>query len=251
MGFSNMEHRVTRARDAWVVRALRAAFRSPCLVCGATSSERFLCPQCRADSAIDASLHEYRVPLQRGTLSVQALGRYWARSGTAPSPAARLLHRFKYTHERRAGRALVHVLAAQGMPALDGSHVVLVPIPLHRHRLRARGFNQAAWLARGLARSGCGVIAADTLTRRSDDAPRPGRTARERRAGAAPLFVARKRPPPDRTLILVDDVCTTGATLAAAANALAAEGVVAARAIVLLLADRSRRDDTVSPSEKS
>jgi orotate phosphoribosyltransferase len=47
--------------------------------------------------------------------------------------------------------------------------------------------------------------------------------------------------------VLVDDVCTTGVTLAAAAAALVAAGHTVDGAIVLLLADRARRDDTAMP----
>ena len=245
-----MEHRVTKRLGAWMPSSLRAALRSPCLVCERKSPDPFLCAKCREDSAIDAFFHEHRVALLAGTLSVRALGLYWARSGAAPSPAARLLHRFKYARERLAGRALARVLATHAARGLDVRHATLVPIPLHPRRLRSRGFNQAAWLARAVARSGSAALDPDMLTRPRDDAPRPGRTARERRTSTAPLFVARRRPPADRPLILVDDVCTTGATLAAAAGALAARGIVVEGAIVLLLADRDRRDDTAISSEE-
>jgi predicted amidophosphoribosyltransferase len=228
-----MEHRVTKALLASLARWRRAAVPSPCLVCAAPMDAPFLCRRCRACSAIDAPLHQHRIGLRIGTLTVLARGLYWTASGSAPSPAAQLLHRFKYAHERAAGRALAHLLAERTSQALGGLRAAMVPIPLHRRRLRSRGFNQAAWLARELAKQGAGVVAPDTLVRPRDDAPSPGRTADERR-----------RPPPGRPRVLVDDVCTTGSTLAAAADALAVRGSVVHSAIVLLLADRERGDDT-------
>jgi predicted amidophosphoribosyltransferase len=161
-----------------------------------------------------------------------------------------LLHRFKYSGERIAGRGLARVFAAHATVALDLSDVVLVPIPLHPHRLRSRGFNQAAWLARALATRCGAVVHPDALARRRDDAPRPGRTAHERRTTTAPLFLPGRGTPPDRPLVLVDDVCTTGMTLAAAATALTARGLVVEGALVLLLADRARRDDTAAATDK-
>jgi predicted amidophosphoribosyltransferase len=161
-----------------------------------------------------------------------------------------LLHSFKYSGERIAGRGLARVLAVHAAAALDLTAVVLVPIPLHPRRLRSRGFNQAAWLARALAKS-CGTaIHPDALARPHDDAPRRGRTAHERRTSTAPVFLPGCSVPSDRPLVLVDDVCTTGMTLAAAATALTARGLAVKGAIVLLLADRARRGDTAAANEE-
>jgi predicted amidophosphoribosyltransferase len=183
-------------------------------------------------------------------MQVHALGLYWERSGSEPSPAARLLHSFKYTRERVIGRALARMLADHAAAALDLSDAALVPIPLHPRRLRSRGFNQAAWLARAVAKSCGAAVHPDALARPHDDAPRPGRTAQERRTTTASLFLPGRCAPPDRPLVLVDDVCTTGTTLTAAATALTARGLVVDGAIVLLLADRARRDDTAAATEK-
>jgi len=239
-----MKHRVTKTLRMHIARWLRTTVPSPCLVCTAPTEEAFLCTQCRHHSAVAASFHEHSISVLSGTLTVVARGRYWDLAGSAPSPAARLLHRFKYARERAAGRALARLLAEDAPQVLEGIHPVMVPIPLHRRRLRSRGFNQAAWLARELARRGGGIVDPDALVRPRDDPPRPGRTADERRTSTAPYFVVRRCPPPGSPLLLVDDVCTTGSTLAAAADALTIAGAVVRGAIVLLLADRERRDDT-------
>jgi predicted amidophosphoribosyltransferase len=249
VAISRMEHRVTNRFREWLSRTLSTSVRGCCLACNSAPSNLPLCARCREDSAIRATFHEHRVPLDAGTMQVHALGLYWERSGSEPSPAARLLHRFKYTGERVAGRALARVLAVHAAAALDLSNVTLVPIPLHPRRLRSRGFNQAAWLARALAKSCRASVHPDALARPHDDAPRPGCSARERRTSTAPVFLDGRRAPRDRPLVLVDDVCTTGMTLAAAAAALTARGLIVEGAIVLLLADRARRDDTAVLNE--
>jgi predicted amidophosphoribosyltransferase len=94
------------------------------------------------------------------------------------------------------------------------------------------------------------VVHPDALARPHDDAPRPGRTAHERRTSTAPVFLPGCSAPFDRPLLLVDDVCTTGMTLAAAATALAARGIAVKGAIVLLLADRARRGDTAAANDE-
>jgi len=242
-----MEHRVTKRLLQSLPRVLRTAVRSACLGCGATLSGLSLCTNCREQSAIDACFHRHTVPRSGGPLPVRALGLYWRGPVPAQSPAARVLHRFKYARERAAGRALSRLLATHAASAIDLGATGVVPIPLHARRLRSRGFNQAAWLARSLAKRCAVVLYPRALVRLHDDAPRPGSTGLERRTSRAPLFVVDRCPPRDRPLLLVDDVCTTGATLAAAASALTDRGCAVEGAIVLLLADRARHDDTASP----
>jgi len=244
-----MGHRVTNRLIQSLTRVLHVAFRSPCLGCGGVPSEVSLCTNCRTESSVGASFHRHDVPRCSGPLPVRALGLYWRGAAPERSPAAHLLHRFKYTREREAGRALSLLLAVYAASALDLGGVGLVPIPLHTRRLRARGFNQAAWLARSVAKRCAVALHPRALIRLHDDAPRPGSTALERRTSRAPVFVVGRCPPRDRPLVLVDDVCTTGATLTAAAAALTARGCAVEGAIVLLLADRSRREDTASSED--
>src|SRR5688500_19843692 len=68
-------------------------------------------------------------------------------------PMRRALAALKYTGASR----LAPILAELSLPTLDrlatmAGPAVLVPIPIHRERLSARGYNQAALLAEGLAR---------------------------------------------------------------------------------------------------
>lgn len=116
------------------------------------------------------------------------------------------------------GRRLADLCAAYA-----GEVDVVVPLPLHPARLRERGFNQAALLARPVARA-LGV-ALDTRSLRrvrptavQASLPRPRRLDNVRGA-----FVAVRSARPARVL-LIDDVRTTGATLAASADALLAAG---------------------------
>jgi ComF family protein len=112
-----------------------------------------------------------------------------------------------------------------------------IPVPLHRRRLAARGFNQAALLARAAVR-GTGIGVHFDLLRRVRDTPsQAGLDHEQRRRNLAGAFVvpaARRRQLSGRDLLLVDDVMTTGATAAACAQALLEAG--ARRVHVLTLA---------------
>jgi ComF family protein len=125
-----------------------------------------------------------------------------------------------------AANAPAELLGAASVPPGAGRAArrpVLVPVPLHPRRLRRRGYNQAALIAKALARR-AGLEVDDCLARAGSAATQVGRGRAERRTGPAGS-VELRAPVPDLA-VLVDDVATTGATLAACAAALRAGGSV-------------------------
>lgn len=160
-------------------------------------------------------------------LSAVAATRY---AGAAESIA----HALKY----RGWSHLADLCAASMSDALGarvGELEALVPVPLHRARLRERGFNQSALLAHSLS-DRLGIPVVDALVR-----PRPtrsqvglGRAARQRNVEAA--FAAAGGFRPRGAVGLVDDVATSGATLVAAAGALRDAGAGRITAITFALA---------------
>ncbi len=91
------------------------------------------------------------------------------------------VHRFKYRNLRAAAPELAGLLAdyLAGHP-VPGQ--VLVPVPLHRRRLRSRGYNQATLLAAELS-TFTGVPMNDSvLTRSTDSMPQVQASSRRERA---------------------------------------------------------------------
>ena len=130
-----------------------------------------------------------------------------------------MVHALKYR-----GWAELAEFMAERMSREAFSHLkdpVLVPVPTTKWRRRTRGYNQAAILARALARR-CSLPMVEALLRRG------GRTQvrlgpREREAnvqGAFSIKVDFRSHIRGREVILIDDVLTTGATAASAAQAL-------------------------------
>jgi ComF family protein len=135
---------------------------------------------------------------------------------------AAAVHALKYGRRRRVAAALGPLLAAR-YPY--GPDALLVPVPLHVRRLRARGFNQALLLARALARRRGLHIAARALVRLRDTQTQPGLSAAERRRNLRGAFGVREpEAVAGRHVVLVDDVLTTGATADACAFSLRAAG---------------------------
>ncbi len=114
---------------------------------------------------------------------------------------------------------------------------VVVPVPLHRLRLYERGYNQSAYLARGLA-SVIDTPVDVTALARSRKTQSQTRLSRENRwQNLCDAFVvADPAPLLGRRVLLVDDILTTGATAGAAAASMKTAGAAAVDVAALALA---------------
>ena len=148
----------------------------------------------------------------------------YARRNDGADPIGDALRAFKYRHHRGVGSFLAGLLAER-FP-YDGAEVdVVVPVPLHRSRLRERGFNQAVILARGPARRFGFETSVRDLVRARPTPAQVGLAERERRRNLRGAFrVQDPRAFRDRRVLLVDDVVTTLATADACARALLSAG---------------------------
>ena len=202
-----------------------------CRVCGASlhtgevrTGEDERCGHCRtAPPAFDSA---------RAITLYRAGGGDFAGDGSGA--VAALLRRHKYGLDQSLGRALAEYLDAA--PPIDaGAYDVVIPVPLHRSRLRWRGFNQAALLGAALARRLNCPLDVATLARVRPTPPQTARDRAQRARNVRDAFAVR-RPArvAGRRILLVDDVMTTGATADECARVLHAAG--ARRVDVLTLA---------------
>ncbi|MCQ8240681.1 double zinc ribbon domain-containing protein [Rhizosaccharibacter radicis] len=153
----------------------------------------------------------------------------------------RLILPLKYGDRTEMAAVLGAHMARAGQRLLVGADV-LVPVPLHRRRLRRRRYNQAALLCRALSRSTGVPFGLDVLRRVKATAPLAGLGGQDRLAslsGAIEVRETRRSVVAGRSVVLVDDVLTTGATASACAAALMAAG---AASVDVLAAARTVRD---------
>jgi ComF family protein len=111
---------------------------------------------------------------------------------------------------------------------------VLVPVPLHRKRLKERGYNQSGLLARELGKPINLAMVDDCLIRRHPTPPQ-ARTSNvdERQSNVADAFTCCDRRLQNKQVLLIDDVATSGATLNACATALKAAGATSVWGLAL------------------
>lgn len=204
-----------------LARAVRLiALADTCVTCGATRVGTFpLCAACRRGL----------VPVQPDETELAA----------APWPEISGITALWHMERGSAARAVIHALKYRGMPHIGGpigariarepglpETALVIPIPLHRTRLRERGYNQALMIARGLVAARPEFVLSEVLhrTRASGSQTtlgRAGRGSTDRHA-----FEVVGKAAEGRAIVLVDDVFTTGATAASAARCLIDAGAV-------------------------
>jgi len=166
-------------------------------------------------------------------------------AGVYDTSLMRLIHSLKYREKIQLAKPLGMLLLGAFLRFWGTSDAVdmVVPVPLHRKRLKSRGFNQA-WLlvrlwpvfARQLdINPGRVQIRKDVLARRRWTDPQTAMDRNRRMKNMADAFyVAKKTDIRGKRLLLIDDVLTTGATVNECAKVLVRSG--ARRVDVLTLA---------------
>lgn len=197
------------AYDCWLCPACQKKVAprptSHCLFCGQKTIIGETCPLCRPERALDGllSFFPYADDL------IQSIIKTWKYRGVKNLTTG-------------IGQMIKDGLlsARKQRYFLQSGDSLLVPVPLHKRRLRQRGFNQSELLAGEISKF-LDIPVLGILGRRRATAPQAVLAGQDRQINTLAAFTllpsARVA---DKTVILVDDVATTGATLAAAARVL-------------------------------
>ncbi|MEY3052368.1 MAG: hypothetical protein RLY31_2153 [Bacteroidota bacterium] len=198
-----------------------------CLVCesNAPPAKDSICSHCRAD--LPETDHHL-------TVDNPFAERFWGRVPVESAAALllftrggkvrRLLHRLKYKGEKEIGWILGRELGWKllSSPLFSGVELV-VPVPLHPKKERARGYNQSAVFGAGVAEAMGIRQVADGLQRTTHGLSQTRKTKEARIASLDGQFqVQREALLRGRHILLVDDVMTTGATLEVCTECLSA-----------------------------
>lgn len=199
--------------------ALDILFPPSCRLCNADGA--WMCARCLGQ------LRPLIVPNPvHGVASLLCLGRY---------DDSRLLHsaiqQLKYRGGQVLAQPFAHMLASEFSGNLTGG--TIIPVPLHRSRERARGFNQSLLLARHIGLF-CHIPVSSMVVRTRATVPQVTLKERDRLVNVRDAFALRKpvEKVPQRGII-VDDVFTTGATIAEVARVLHNAGMERVTALTI------------------
>lgn len=200
-------------------------FPPACPLCGTETSDRpphSFCPACLAGvhplaapccprCALPYATEEGTVHLCEACLRDEPPFRRVAAAGIYEETLRLAVQRFKYQGAVSLDRPLGELLASALETGGEARPDLLVPVPLHRTRLRERTYNQSLQLARVLGRRWRLPVAARLLLRTRPTPPQQGLKAEVRRQNLKGAFALRQGLSGERVL-LIDDVLTTGAT---------------------------------------
>jgi ComF family protein len=142
------------------------------------------------------------------------------------------VHQLKYNNLRDIAEPLGGFMA-DFLKSNSLSGDALVPVPLHKSRLRERGYNQSELLALVLHRLTGLPVFLDALRKVKPTPPQADSLSVEQRRLAVVDAFGCYNGLKGRRVILVDDVATSGATLSACARVLTAAGASEVRALTL------------------
>jgi ComF family protein len=175
-----------------------------CPLCGKPQASGLLCPGCTGwQSEIDG----IRSPFRFDGVIRQAVYQLKYRNLRALAPVlAGLLQNYMITYP------------------VPGD--LLVPVPLHKKRIRERGYNQSGLVAKELSKLSGMPVDDKSLVRAVYSSPQARTTnVDERRTNVSGAFRCYDNKLSGTKVILIDDVSTSGATLNACAAALKEAGV--------------------------
>jgi ComF family protein len=144
----------------------------------------------------------------------------------------RLLHAFKFEHHDFLDDVLAGLLEECVGHHGEADFDAIVPVPMHRAKLRRRGYNQAELLGRALGRRLGVRCEAAFLRKRTERAAQSTLPRDQRASNVRGAFVASQRVR-GRSVLIVDDICTTAETLRECAKTLAGAGAKRISAVVV------------------
>ena len=209
-----------KLQDSYLADFISLLFPQLCAACGASlvANEELICTDCHYSLPFtDFHLQPDNIVARQfwGKIKVEAAYSlyYFAKGGKVQS----LMHHFKYKGMHRIGNLLGNIAGDQLRKNDIFNNVdLIIPVPLHKSRLKQRGYNQSACFADGLSAKLNVPVEEHNLVRIRATETQTHKSRFSRFENMQEVFYVEN---PDilidRHVLLVDDVLTTGSTLEA------------------------------------
>ena len=134
----------------------------------------------------------------------------------------RMIHELKYKNNKEIGYYMGELFGLKLNESVLFEDIdYVIPVPLHKKKLRKRGYNQSEIIAKGICKTFKKELNTDNLYRKIYSSTQTRKSRFQRWENVKDIFgikeVSRFR---SKHILLVDDVITTGSTLEACAYSL-------------------------------
>jgi len=214
-----------KLKESYLADFFSLLFPQLCAACGESlvAGEAVICTDCRFSLPYtDFHLQPDNIVAQQfwGRVKLEAAFAlfYFVKGGKVQN----MVHALKYKGNKEVGVLLGEMAGSRlAKNELFKTVDLVVPVPLHKKRLKQRGYNQAQCFAEGVARQLNATVETGNLVRPTATETQTHKSRFERFNNMQEVFVIRN---PERLagkhILLVDDVVTTGSTLEACGNQL-------------------------------
>jgi len=204
-------------------RCVQTVYPPSCVLCGSAGFDQMdICASCYHGLPwIDSACSQCALPVADGTERALLCGQCLQRPPafdrslslfSYKDDAIRLIHQLKFEDKLANARLLGHMLAAAVLRDNRALPDCIVPVPLHRQRMRRRGYNQSLELARVVGRVCSIPVDRQSVVRVRDTQSQTGLNKTQRRQNIRAAFELRDTFDVERVAI-VDDVVTTTSTV--------------------------------------
>ncbi len=150
------------------------------------------------------------------------------------------IYSFKYGNRQEYAKFYAKEMALALGPFIERVRPdAIIPIPLHKSRLKKRGYNQAQLISEGLSKLVHIPVIKDLLIREKNTKVQKNLGEKARQNNLKNAFKIGRNDVSLKTVIIVDDIFTTGSTMDSAARCLRENGVANIFFAVLSIADMS------------
>ncbi|MES2425815.1 MAG: phosphoribosyltransferase family protein [Bacteroidota bacterium] len=211
-----------KLQNSYLADLLTLIFPKLCPACGTelVANEPVICTDCHYNLPLtNFHLVADNIVAQQfwGKINVEAVYAlyYFTKGGKVQN----LMHHFKYNGMQQIGSLLGNIAGTQLITNEKFAHVdYIIPVPLHKTRLKERGYNQSTCFANGLAQKLNGIVDEGNLIRSRATQTQTHRSRFARFENMQNVFVVKDAQKlENKHVLLVDDIVTTGSTLEACA----------------------------------
>jgi len=220
-----------KLQSSYLADFISLLFPELCQACGQSlnKQEDIICTACLYDLPYtEFHLTNDHIVAQQFWGKIKVQNSYAVLYFTKGGKVQHLMHQFKYKGQQKIGNLLGRLAGQQLLSNPEFSTVdLIIPVPLHKSRMKMRGYNQSKCFAEGIGEKLNLPVSDDNLLRIKATETQTKKSRIMRFENMKEVFML-KNPSilTNKHILLVDDIVTTGSTLEACGNVLlAVEGL--------------------------